>query len=181
MRIDCSELELDALRELTRDAAARAAAALSERLGMPIEVAVAAAYALPAAGALAATGRAELPVTGVAIALDGDLAAIALVLLREHDVATLCFLLGLEPDSEHAASALEEVVEALADAYLLALAGVTGLSLAAGPPQHVVGTLGEIVGSLPGASAGDAALMLDAALVIAAQSCAVSLLLVPAR
>jgi chemotaxis protein CheC len=166
VRTNYTEIELDALRELANIGAGTAATSLSGLLGMPIDVAVPTAAALPLADAIHATGPAELCVTGVAIPLDGDLEGTALMLFPEEDVSTLCGLLGLEADSEYAASALGDM---------------TGLAIELGPPEQVVDMLGAIMGSILAMSAGasDVALMLDSALIIEGEACSLSFLLIP--
>lgn len=182
MRTNYTELELDALRELANIGSGTAATALSGMLGIPIDVTVPSAAAMPLADAIDAAGPAELCVTGVAVALSGQLAGTALMLFPDDDVATLCGLLGLEPDSEYAASALGEVVNIVCASYLGALSDMTGLQFEIGPPEQVVDMLGAIVGSIlaVNAAASDAALMLDSALIIEGQSCSLSFLLIPA-
>jgi chemotaxis protein CheC len=181
VRTNYTEIELDALRELANIGAGTAATSLSGLLGMPIDVNVPTAAALPLADAIDATGPADLCVTGVAIPLDGDLDATALMLFPEADVVTLCGLLGLEPDSEYAASALGEVVNILCASYLGALGDMTGLVIELGPPEQVVDMLGAIMGSILAMSAGtsDVTLMLDSALIIEGQACSLSFLLIP--
>ncbi|HUR86053.1 MAG TPA: chemotaxis protein CheC [Solirubrobacteraceae bacterium] len=181
MRTNYTEIELDALRELANIGAGTAATSLSGLLGMPIDVAVPSAAAMPLADAIDHTGPAELCVTGVAIPLHGDLCGSALMLFPEEDVSTLCGLLGLEPDSEYAASALGEVVNILCASYLGALSDMTGMAIELGPPEQVVDMLGAIMGSIlaMSAGAGDIALMLDSALIIEGQACSLSFLLIP--
>ena len=181
MRTNYTDIELDALRELANIGAGNAATSLSGLLGIPIDVAVPTAAALPLADAIDATGDAETCVTGVAIALDGELDGTALMLFPEEDVATLCGLLGLEAESEYAASALGEVVNILCASYLGALGDMTGLRIELSPPEQVVDMLGAIMGSILAMSAGvsDVALMLDSALIIEGQSCSLSFLLIP--
>ena len=181
MRTNYTEIELDALRELANIGAGTAATSLSGLLGMPIDVAVPTAAALPLADAIDAAGPPELCVTGVAIPLGGELAGAALMLFPEQDVATLCGLLGLEDDSEYAASALGEVVNILCASYLGALSDMTGLAIELGPPEQVVDMLGAIRGSIlaMSAGAGDVALMLDSALIIEGEACSLSFLLIP--
>jgi chemotaxis protein CheC len=181
VRTNYTEIELDALRELANIGAGTAATSLSGLLGMPIDVAVPTAAALPLADAIDATGPAELCVTGVAIALDGELEGSALMLFPEEDVATLCGLLGLEDDSEYAASALGEVVNILCASYLGALGDMTGLQIEPGPPEQVFDMLGAIMGSILAMSVGvgDTVLMLDSALIIEGRACSLSFLLIP--
>jgi chemotaxis protein CheC len=181
VRTNYTEIELDALRELANIGSGTAATSLSGLLGMPIDVAVPSASALPLADAIDAAGPAEQLVTGVAIALEGDLDGAALMLFPDDDVRTLCGLLGLEADSELAASALGEVVNILGASYLGALGSLTGLQFELGPPNTVYDMLGAILGSIlaVSASAGDVALMLDSALIIEGHSCSLSFLLIP--
>jgi chemotaxis protein CheC len=181
VRTNYTEIELDALRELANIGAGTAATSLSGLLGMPIDVNVPTAAALPLADAIDATGPAELCVTGVANPLDGDLVGSALMLFPEQDVATLCGLLGLETDSEYAASALGEVVNILCASYLGALGDMTGMQIELGPPEQVFDMLGAIMGSILAMSAGasDVTLMLDSALIIEGEACSLSFLLIP--
>jgi chemotaxis protein CheC len=181
VRMNYSEIELDALRELANIGSGTAATSLSGLLGMPIDVAVPSAAALPLADAIDAAGPADLLITGVVIALEGDLDGAALMLFPDEDVRTLCGLLGIEPDSEMAASALGEIVNILGASYLGALGSLTGLEFDLGPPQSVYDMLGAIMGSIlaVSAGAGDVALMLDSALIIEGQSCSLSFLLIP--
>jgi chemotaxis protein CheC len=181
VRTNYTENELDALRELANIGSGTAATSLSGLLGMPIDVAVPSASALPLADAIDAAGPAEQLVTGVAIALEGDLDGAAIMLFPDEDVRTLCGLLGLEADSEMAASALGEVVNILGASYLGALGSLTGLHFDLGPPNTVYDMLGAILGSIlsVSAGAGDVALMLDSALIIEGQSCSLSFLLIP--
>jgi chemotaxis protein CheC len=182
VRTNYTEIELDALRELANIGSGTAATALSGMLGIPIDVTVPTAAAMALADAIDATGPAELCVTGVAVPLTGQFAGTALMLFPDDDVTTLCGLLGLEPDSEYAASALGEVVNIVCASYLGALSDMTGLQFEIGPPEQVVDMLGAIVGSILAMNAGasDAALMLDSSLVIEGQSCSLSFLLIPA-
>jgi chemotaxis protein CheC len=181
VRMNYTEIELDALRELANIGSGTAATSLSGLLGMPIDVAVPSASALPLADAIDAAGPPDLLITGVAIALQGDLDGTALMLFPDEDVRTLCGLLGIEAENELAASALGEVVNILGASYLGALSSLTGLHFDLGPPQSVYDLLGAIMGSIlaVSAGAGDVALMLDSALIIEGQSCSLSFLLIP--
>lgn len=183
MRTNYTELELDALRELANVGAGTAATSLSLLLGTPIDVTVPSASALPITAAIGASGPPGSSVTGVAIAIDGDLRATALMLFPEAEASTLCSLLGLPADSEYAASALDEVFNILCASYLGALAEMTGLTLAIGPPKQVVDKLGSITDAIIAmtapADSGDVALLLDSTLIIEGRSCSLAFLLIP--
>ena len=180
MRTNYTEIELDALRELANIGAGTAATSLSGLLGMPIDVTVPTAAALPLADAIDATGPAELCVTGVAIPLDGDFDATALMLFPEADVATLCGLLGLEPDSEYADPPSARSCNILCASYLGALGDMTGLQFELGPPEQV-STCSARSSADPRDERGRQrpALMLDSALIIEGQACSLSFLLIP--
>jgi chemotaxis protein CheC len=181
VRTNYTEVELDALRALANIGSGTAATSLSELLGMPIDVSVPSVRALSLADAIDAAGPADLLVTGVAIALEGDLTGSAIMLFPDNDARTLCGLLGLEADSELTASALGEIVNILGASYLGALSTMTGLQIDLGPPQSVYDMLGAILGSVLAmcAGAGDVALMLDSALMIEGRACSLSFLLIP--
>ena len=181
MRTNYTEAELDALRELASIGSGTAATSLSGLLGRPIGVAAPSVAALSLADAIDATGPADLLVTGVAIALLGDLDGSALMLFPDEDAQTLCGLLGLDGDSELAASALGEIVNILGASFLGALGSMTGLEFDLSPPQSAYDMLGAIVGSALAMSAagGDVALVLDFALIIEGETCSLSFLLIP--
>jgi chemotaxis protein CheC len=183
VRTEYTEIELDALRELANIGSGTAATSLSGLLGRPIDVSVPTACALPLADAIDAAGPAEVCVTGVAIALEGELEGLALMLFPERDAATLCRLLGLDPADELAASALDEVVNILSAAYVGALIQMTGATVELGPPESVHDMLGAIMGTLLAGTAGtrDTALLLDSALSIEGESCSLPFLLLPAE
>ena len=113
-----SELQLDALRELANIGSGNAATALSGLLGRSIDVSVPNALALPLADAVDAAGPAEAIVTGVVLPVYGDLDAIVLLLFTPEDADELTGLLGCEPGSEVALSALGEIGNILGSSYV---------------------------------------------------------------
>ena len=100
-----NDLQLDALRELANIGSGTASTALSAMLGRSVDISVPNAKALPIADAVDAAGPAEREITGVVIGVVGDMDATILLLMGEADAATLCGLLGVDPDDEMAASA----------------------------------------------------------------------------
>jgi chemotaxis protein CheC len=176
-----TDMQLDALRELANIASGTAATALSQMLGREIGLSVPRALALPLADAVEAAGDPADTVNGVALALDGDVAGLVLLLIPLEDGATLCNLLGVEPGSEVGDSALSEIGNILGSSYLIALGSMTGLSLIPQPPNLVVDMLGAVVQTVLAQTAGhgDTALMLDSVLEVAGDSCTISFLLLP--
>ena len=176
-----NDLQLDALRELANIGSGTASTALSSMLGRAVDISVPTAQALPFADAVDAVGPAEKLVTGVVIGVVGDMEATVLLLLGERDAATLCGLLGVDPDDELAPSALGEIGNIVGASYINALGAMTGLEMEPEPPQSATDMLGAIVASvLAGRAAGDdIALVLDSDLQVEGEDCAISFLLVP--
>ncbi len=176
-----TDMQLDALRELANIASGTAATSLSQMLGRDVDLNVPKAFALPLADAVEAAGDPAESVTGIALAIEGDLDGIVLLIVRESGVKTLCNLLGVEPGSEVGDSALGEIGNILGAAYLMALGSMTGISMLPGTPYVTADLLGAIVASLLAQTAGhgETALLLDSQLDITGEPCEISFLLLP--
>src|SRR5919107_1738466 len=112
-----TSLQLDALRELANIGPGAAGTALSQLLGRSVDISVPNALVLPLAEAVEAVGPPEQEVTGVAIPLAGDMDAIVLLVFPVQDAAALCGMLGIEPGTEDAVSALNEIGNILSASY----------------------------------------------------------------
>ncbi|MFN8132442.1 MAG: chemotaxis protein CheC [Solirubrobacteraceae bacterium] len=179
--MEYTDLELDALRELANIGSGTAGTALSSMLGRPVDISVPRALALPLADAVDAAGDAEQPATGVVIPLQGDLQGTVLLLFDGDDAATLCSLLGVEPDSDVGLSALGEIGNILGTCYIQALGQMTGLTLEPTPPHVATDMLGAIVATVLAAEAAtaDVALLLDSDLQVEGEPCSLSFMLLP--
>jgi chemotaxis protein CheC len=178
-----TDLQLDALRELSNIASGTAATALSQMLGREVDINVPQVFSLPFADAVEACGDPDSSVAGVVIPVHGNMEALVLLLIPEEHAATLCRLLGVEPGSEFGESALREIGNILGCSYLGALASMTGLELLPCPPHLATDMLGAIVASVLAQAAGeaDSALVLDSNLDVADVACSLSFLLLPTR
>ena len=177
-----SDLQLDALGELANIGSGTAAGSLSAMIGLPVDVSVPNARALPLADAVDAAGPPEEPVTAVALPVIGDLEGIVLMIFSGDNAQRLCSVLGVEADSEMGLSALSEIGNIVGASYLGALGQTTGQSIEPGPPQAATDMLGALVSSILAASAetADVALMLDSALrVEGGNDASISFILVP--
>jgi chemotaxis protein CheC len=179
--IQYSAFQLDALRELANIGSGTASSALSSMLGRSIDISVPQARVLPFADAVEATGPAESEVTGSVLGVVGEMSATGLLLVPPEDAGRLLGMLGVEPDSELAASALGEIGNVVGTSYINALAGMAGLDIEPTPPATATDMLGALVASVLAGQAGDGdvALMLDSALEVEGEDCSVSFLLVP--
>jgi chemotaxis protein CheC len=178
-----TEVQLDALRELSNIASGTAATALSQMLGREVGLNVPQVLSLPLAEAVDACGAPDSFVAGVVIPVVGDMEAIVLLLIPTEHAETLCGMLGLEAGSEFGESALKEIGNILGCSYLGVLAEMTGLVLEPGPPHLATDMLGAIVASVLAQAAGEAdtALVLDSNLDVADEACSLSFLLLPTR
>jgi len=177
-----SELQLDALGELANIGSGTAAGSLSAMIGLPVDVSVPNARALPLADAVDAAGPAEEPVTAVALPVVGDLEGIVLMIFSGDNAQRLCSVLGVDADSEMGLSALSEIGNIVGASYLGALGQTTGQSIEPGPPQAATDMLGALVSSILAASAetAEVALLLDSALrVEGGNDASISFILVP--
>ncbi|MGI8781864.1 MAG: chemotaxis protein CheC [Solirubrobacteraceae bacterium] len=183
MSTQFNDLQLDALRELANIGSGTASTALSTMLGRAVDISVPTAAALPFAEAVDAVGPAERLVTGVVIGVHGDMQATVLLLLGTGDAATICSLLGVDPDDEMAASALGEIGNIVGTSYINALGAMTGLEMEPEPPQSATDMLSAIVATvLAGRASGDdIALVLDSDLTVEGEDCSMSFLLVPSQ
>ena len=177
-----SDLQLDALGELANIGSGTAAGSLSAMIGLPVDVSVPNARALPLADAVDAAGPAEEQVTAVALPVIGDLEGIVLMIFAGDNASRLCSVLGVEADTEMGLSALQEIGNIVGASYLGALGTTTGQSIEPGPPQAATDMLGALVSSILAASAetADIALLLDSALrVEGGNDATISFILVP--
>lgn len=179
--VDFNEVQLDALSELANIGAGTASTALSEMLGHSIDLSVPDARVLAMADAVSEVGPPEREITGIMLGVEGEMPAAVLMLLSPDDAGKICVMLGLEPDSDLAPSALGEIGNVVGTSYLNALAGMTGLEIEPTPPATVTDMLGAIVESVLAvrAASSDRTLLLDSSLVIEGEDCSIVFLLVP--
>ena len=176
-----TDMQLDALRELANISSGTAATSLSQMLGRDVDLSVPKAFALPLADAVDAAGDPAVEVTGIALAVEGDVSGAVLLLIPPEGAATLCGLLGVEPGTEVGDSALGEIGNILGAGYLMALSSMTGVNMLPGPPQVITDLLGAIVATVLASAVGhgDTALVLDSMLDITGEPCAISFMMLP--
>jgi chemotaxis protein CheC len=107
--------------------------------------------------------------------------AVVLLVFPVDDAGTLAAMLGVEPGTEDARSALSEIGNILSASYIGSLGAMTGLELDLTPPQTVTDMLAAIVATvLASRSEGtDTALILDSELRVEGEQCSLSFLLLP--
>ena len=180
--MELTEMQLDGLREISNIGSGTAATALSSMLGRPVDLEVPRAHALELADAVDAVGSPEDDVTAVILGVVGDMDATVVLLFDPASAATVCALLGVDPDdSEMALSALGEIGNILGSSYIGAMGLMAGLDLEPQPPLAVADMLGAIVASALAATAMDTdlALLLDSEMLVEGSECTFGVLFVP--
>jgi chemotaxis protein CheC len=179
--MNLTDLQLDALREMSNIGSGNAATALASMLGQSVDLHVPTALALELADAVDAVGNAEDCVSAVIIGVFGDLDATVLLLFDPQSANTLCSLLGVEGDPEMALSALGEIGNILGSSYVQAMGTMTGLDMEPHPPIAMTDMLGAIVASVLAVTAADTdlALLLDSRMTVDATACNFGFLYVP--
>jgi len=111
----------------------------------------------------------------------GDVPGLMLLVFSPESGAVLCGLLGVDPDSEFATSALGEIGNILGCAYVGALGTMTGIAFDPAPPQVVRDMLGAVASSAFVAALGGAetAILLDSDLVFEDAACSFACVYVP--
>jgi chemotaxis protein CheC len=180
--MELTDMQLDGLREISNIGSGTAATALSSMLGRTVDLKVPRALALDLADAVEAVGSPEDDVTAVVLGVFGDLNATVVLLFDPQSAATVCTLLGVDPDdSEMALSALGEVGNILGSSYVGAMGQMAGLDLEPQPPVALADMLGAIVASALASSAMDTdlALLLDSEMLVEGAECSFGVLFVP--
>jgi chemotaxis protein CheC len=166
------ERQLDVLREVGNIGAGTAATALSAMVGGPVDMGIPRVSLVPVEQVPEEVGGGEDVVAAVFLGVVGDAPGHMLVLMREASARALVDTLmgraggdvatGDAPFTEMELSALQEVGNVLASAYLGALSALTGLHVEPTPPAVGV----DMAGALLGAALAEVALLAPRALLI---------------
>jgi chemotaxis protein CheC len=177
-----TDLQLDALRELANIGSGTAGTALGSMLGKSVDISVPTAAALPLPEAVAIAGGPDELRFGVVVAVGGDMEAIVVLLFPEDDARKLCAVYGIDPRTPDGASMLGEVGNILGTSYINVLGQMVAMTLEPSPPQVVEDMLGAILQSvlLGRGEDVDSALILDSQLMVEAEQCSLSFLMLPA-
>lgn len=146
-----NENQLDALMEISNIGVGHAATALSQLLGVGVDIRVPRVAVLEIADVPDQIGGADRPVVGMFLKMLGDARGNMLIVYpRESADRLVSILLNKEPQkgaeySEMALSALQEVGNILASAYLSALGTMLNISLICSTPSVSYDMAGAII------------------------------------
>lgn len=149
-----SPAQLDTLKEVSNIGMGHAATALSRMLHTRIDLRVPRIAMIEIGDILELVGGAEAEVAGIRLAMNGPTrGTLLLVFPGDSARGLLTRLLGVraaEPLDEMGASALKEVGNILASAYLVALGGMLGLPLLPSVPQLAWDMAGAVLDQIFG-------------------------------
>lgn len=146
-----NEQQLDALREISNVGMGHAASALSQLTGKTIHLEVPRVLVTDTANLRAFMGDTERPVVGIYLRMLGNAQGnILMVFPRENAIRILEQLLpqkvsGIEPLSDLELSALTEVGNILASAYLNALGEMLRMTLIPSVPHLCIDSVGRLI------------------------------------
>ena len=163
-----NEIELDALKEISNIGMGHAATALSQIVGQPVKLRVPQVTIAEINQVPELLGGAERLMVGITLQILGDARGnIMLLFPQESAHRMLCTLLGRQSKglvmNEVTSSALKEVGNILASAYLSALGNLLGKTLIPSVPMLAYDMAGSVVDYvlIDLSAAGDLALMVE--------------------
>ncbi len=148
---DLNEIQLDVMKELGNIGSGNAATSLADMLMTPIEISVPVVNILDYETAIQQMGGPETMIVGELVSFFGDINGMIMFLL-EKDFAhmTLNALLGegfssFSKIDENGLSALQEVGNIMASAYVNAIASMTSMRIELSVPSMCIDMLGAIL------------------------------------
>jgi chemotaxis protein CheC len=145
-----NSLQLDVLKELGNIGAGNAVTALSKMLNKRIEMDIPLVEILKFKEVAEVLGGADIPVAGIYFRVDGDIAGnMMFILPLDSSKVLLNMLMGSyrqdEDFSEMDKSALEEIGNILAGAYISSLSTLTGMKLVISVPALAIDMVGAVL------------------------------------
>jgi chemotaxis protein CheC len=154
MKINFDNLDdthMDVLREIGNIGAGNAVTALAKMLNKKVDMDVPKVKVMKFKDVSEILGGAEIPVVGLLLNVEGDIAGSIMFILKSDAARTLVNILmgrNLEDGKEFEEmelSALQEIGNILAGSYLSSLSGLTGLSIMPSVPELAIDMAGAIL------------------------------------
>lgn len=149
-----NDTQYDVLKEIGNIGAGNATTALASLVNAKIDMGVPKVALVPFQKMAEIIGSEEQILVGILLGLEGDISGIMMFLLDEHSAHFLVnSLVGNPPEkedsfSEMELSALNEIGNIIAGAYLSALANLTGLTIVSSIPSMSIDMAGALL-SIP--------------------------------
>ena len=107
--VEYTEVQIDALREVSNTGSGHAAGDLSDMFGHSFDISVPRAVVTTLDDGVEQLGGAEAEVHAVAVRVAGEVEAMLVAMFTPAQAANLCGMLGVDVDSDVGASVLQEV------------------------------------------------------------------------
>ncbi len=146
-----TDLEFDVLKEIGNIGAGNATTALSQIMNMKIDMSVPNVALIPITEIAGMIGSEETIVVGILLGMEGDITGMMMFLLTEKSAHTIVnTLLGRNIEEDEAFgeiefSALSEIGNIIAGAYLSALSTMTNLTVIESVPSLTIDMAGAIL------------------------------------
>lgn len=146
-----NDAQYDILKEIGNIGAGNATTALAKLINMKIDMSVPQVALVPFKNITETIGSEETILVGILLGLEGDVNGMMMFLLHEKSAHNLVnALMGNSPDkedqfSEIELSALNEIGNIIAGAYLSALSGLTNLTIQPSVPSMAIDMAGALL------------------------------------
>jgi len=184
---DLNSMQIDVLKEIGNIGSGNAATALSGMLGRTIDMVVPNVQVIDYSDAIEFAGGPESIVAGILVRLEGDIEGMIMFLLEKPFAETIIssFMGTVSDDfvalNEYERSALTEMGNIMAGAYLSAISQLTDLFINISVPSLTIDMLGAIM-SVPAiefAQVGDKVLLINESFIIDNKHIKSNMILIP--
>jgi chemotaxis protein CheC len=184
---ELNEIQIDFLREIGNIGSARAATALSQMLGRPVDIAIPDVGMVGYDEAFDRLGGTETVMAGILLMITDDLSGMMMFLLPGAAACNLINQLMSTDIKEYSEidemgfSAIREMANIMSASFVNALSEMTGMVIDISPPSSTVDMLGSIM-SVPAihfAQMGDKLMYIKNDLEIASKTTPANILLLP--
>ncbi|HBZ53395.1 MAG TPA: CheY-P-specific phosphatase CheC [Eubacterium sp.] len=146
---DLSDIQMDALKEISNIGTGNAATALSKLLNQKIDMTVPNALLLEINDVSEKLGGSDKVMAGIITGIEGDINGMMMFLIEEQFAKGMVekLLMGMEFNihDEICGSALQEIGNIIAGSYLTALSSFTNLTMVSTVPAYSVDMLGSFL------------------------------------
>jgi chemotaxis protein CheC len=176
-----SDEQKSALSQVAESISEKATDAFSKLLGTEVTAKVPELEVLPLGEAVERLGSPAEQVTVAWLPVVGQIEASVLLLFDPEGEKELYDILGLEPDTEIARSALQEMANIIGTQYVFGIAESCGMTFEPEPPEVAEGMLGAVLSTVLAMSTvmTNYAVLVDTQLKVAKANCTVRFLFIP--
>jgi chemotaxis protein CheC len=170
-----------ALSQVAESISEKATDAFSKLLGTEVTAKVPDLEVLPLGEAVERLGSPAEQVTVAWLPVVGQIEASVLLVFDPEGEKELYDILGLEPDTEIARSALQEMANIIGTQYVFGIAESCGMTFEPEPPEVAEGMLGAVLSTVLAMSTvmTNYAVLVDTQLKVAKANCTVRFLFIP--